>query len=137
VNELDAWLLSRGIRTANTQLEMKHEMLSRGFGTGATRSSEQTIIRQSIDVAEIGRKLWRELFETIDTAEQLKTWEKKIPNYGCYCREFYRQWKADHPPTFPLLPRWKYDLKSAVNEKLGHQNLTYEEACSQWGWKSR
>jgi hypothetical protein len=86
-------------------------------------------------LAETGRQLWRELFLEIETEEQLTDWELRIPSYGCDCQAFYLDWKLTNPPTFPLLPRWKYDLKSAVNEKLKHPNITFEEACGIWGWQ--
>ena len=83
---------------------------------------------------DLGRSLWNELFSTIETEQQLSEWEQKIPSYECTCKKFYSDWKANNPPAFPLQPRWKYELKSAVNTKLGHQNISFEEACQQWNW---
>ena len=85
-------------------------------------------------LAETGRALWRELFLSVFSKDQLANWESQIPQYECNCKQFYLDWKADNPPTFPLPPTWKYALKSAVNTKLGHENVTYQEACQMWGW---
>lgn len=83
-------------------------------------------------LAETGRALWRELFLEIFSEEQLEDWESRIPKFECNCKRFYDEWKADNLPTFPLLFRWKYDLKTAVNAKLNKPNLTFEEACALW-----
>jgi hypothetical protein len=85
-------------------------------------------------LAETGRALWRELFLSICSEEQLADWESRIPKFECNCKRFYDEWKADNPPNFPLPPTWKYGLKSAVNAKLGHANISYQAACSIWGW---
>jgi cytidine deaminase len=95
-------------------------------------TTQQMKVTKSLE--EVGRALWRELFLSIETEEQLSEWESKIP---CgTCKQFYSNWKTNNPPTFPLQPRWKYELKSAVNEKLGHQNISFEEACQQWNWNN-
>ena len=86
-------------------------------------------------LAETGRQLWRELFLEIETEEQLTDWELRIPSYGCDCQAYYLNWKLTNPPAFPLQPRWKYDLKTAVNTKLKRPNLTWPEACHLWGWR--
>lgn len=92
--------------------------------------TQQMKVTKSLE--ETGRALWRELFLSVETIEQLATWESKIPCGSC--KQFYSNWKANNPPTFLLQSRWKYDLKAAVNEKLGHQNTSFEEACKLWGW---
>jgi hypothetical protein len=80
----------------------------------------------------IGRMLWRLLFTEVESEQQLEEWEKKIPRYECDCKKFYTDWKASNPPSFPLSFEWKYNLKSAVNAKLGHDNLTIDEAIEFW-----
>jgi hypothetical protein len=89
----------------------------------------------SATLAAVGKLLWARLFTMVQTQEELAAWEADVPEYGCSCKNFYFSWKSKNPPTFPLLPRWKYDLKSAVNEKLKHPNITFEEACGIWGWQ--
>lgn len=90
-------------------------------------------VRQSA-LAETGRTLWRELFLSVETAEKLADWESRIPQYECNCKQFYLEWKAINPPSFPLPARWKYDLKSAVNAKLNQPNISYSDACKLWNW---
>jgi hypothetical protein len=84
-------------------------------------------------LAAIGRALWRELFTTIETAEQLADWESRIPRFDCDCYRFYERWKSTNSPSFPLSFHWKYTLKSAVNEKLGVPNISEAEAITCWG----
>lgn len=79
-----------------------------------------------------GRALWRELFLSVSTENDLQAWKAKIPKYGCSCSDFYLAYEVENPPTFPLPFRWKYDLKSAVNMKLGHPNLSHDEAFTFW-----
>jgi hypothetical protein len=89
----------------------------------------------SLSIDAVGPALWRELFLSIETSEQLEAWKAKIPKYSCTCANFYAEHERNNPPQFPLSARWKYDLKSAVNAKLGHANITYQEACHLWGWE--
>lgn len=88
-------------------------------------------------IAEVGKALWRELFLSVFTQNELADWRKKIPKYGCPCADFYAAYERDNPPTFPLSFRWKYDLKSAVNAKLSHPNLSYEDAFKFWNVADR
>lgn len=86
-------------------------------------------------LSEVGRELWRKLFVEVHTPNDLHSWEQKIPNYDCKCRAFYDAWKDDNPPIFTedrLAFEWKWSLKSAVNQKLGHADLTLEAARSFW-----
>lgn len=91
-------------------------------------TTQQMKVTKSLE--ETGRALWRELFLSLETYEQLLAWEAKIPCWTC--KQFYFEWKIENPPTFPLSFRWKYDLKSAVNAKLSHPNLSYEDAFKFW-----
>lgn len=86
-------------------------------------------------LASKGRELWRELFTSINTIKQLYAWENKIPSFECNCKRFYLSWKANNQPVevngeIPF--EWKWALKSAVNQKLGHADLTLEEAKIFW-----
>lgn len=86
-----------------------------------------------IQLAEIGRRLWRELFVEVFSSDQLQDWENRIPSFGCSCKKFYRDWKGTNPPDFPLAFAWKYHLKTAVNQKLSKPNLGFEDAEGLWG----
>jgi hypothetical protein len=80
------------------------------------------------ELALAGRACWDALFTSVLTEDNLANWEKTIPRYGCDCENFYKAWKRDNAPTFPLPFSWKYELKTAVNAKLGKPNLSFEEA---------
>lgn len=86
-------------------------------------------------LANKGRELWRDLFTQISTLDQLSAWENEIPAFECNCKRFYLSWKANNQPAevngeIPF--EWKWALKSAVNQKLGHADLTLEEARIFW-----
>lgn len=85
-----------------------------------------------VSIKRQGKELWKELFLSVSTEADLQTWKTKIPRYGCSCSDFYAAYERDNPPTFPLTFRWKYDLKTAVNAKLNHPNITYEQAFAEW-----
>lgn len=73
-------------------------------------------------------RLWMELFVEITSLAQLAHWESRLPNAGCSCQSFYRQHIAANAPTDPVSFEWKYQLKSAVNAKIGKPNLTIDQA---------
>ncbi|AMV34321.1 hypothetical protein VN12_19505 [Pirellula sp. SH-Sr6A] len=86
-------------------------------------------------LAELGSRLWAELFQSVSTIHDLEAWEKRVPNYDCTCQSFYLHWKSKNQPAevngeIPF--EWKWSLKSAVNRKLGHADLTLEEARQFW-----
>ena len=93
------------------------------------------LARQVDSIAEIGKELWRKLFLDVESESDLVSWEARIPNYDCKCRDFYDAWKADHPPIWidgKLAFEWKWSLKSAVNQKLGHTDLSLDDARRFW-----
>ena len=85
------------------------------------------------ELAEEGRKCWEALFSAVFTEANLHAWEKTIPKFGCDCESFYQGWKAKNPVEYykyDCVPfEWKYRLKKAVNEKLGHASVSIEEAA--------
>lgn len=90
------------------------------------------------EIAEAGRRAWRLLFLEVFTAEQLDAWKGEVPRY-CNCQSFYEKYLTECPPEFiegQLSFRWKWALKSAVNRKLGHADLTLEEARAFWASKA-
>jgi hypothetical protein len=90
------------------------------------------------ELREKGRILWRELFLSVFSQNDLEAWESRIPGYQCggRCKRFYTNWKSSHIPAFPLSFEWKHSLKSAVNQKLGHPDLALEEARAFWNSQS-
>ncbi len=92
------------------------------------------VVSSERSITELGPELWAELFREVWTNEQLIAWRLKLPSYDCPCSSFYDNWVSANPPSFPLLPRWKYDLKSAVNAKLNQPNISFAEACKKYNW---
>jgi hypothetical protein len=89
--------------------------------------------QQDLDkqLAEVGNRLWAELHSNV-TLETLPIWETRIPNFGCACRKFYREWKAQHPPPTKDFFAWTVELHNAVNDKLGKPQITLNEAIQIW-----
>ncbi len=114
----------------NWQPESVAEIGSRFIRT--TKQQNRKARKQKVRLTKAGKRLWRELFLEVESEEQLTDWEKKIPSYGCSCKRFYRDWKITNPPDFPLRLEWKWKLKSAVNHKLGHKDLTLDAAREFW-----
>jgi len=79
-----------------------------------------------------GRSAWAKLFTSVFSGKQLEAWIGNIPNFGCSCKDFYRNWEANNPPAFPLTFEWKHALKSAVNEKLNYPTIDLETARHIW-----
>lgn len=116
------------------------EAWENGNGPGQKWSQSDKDARSNIDatramvsgtLAEAGRKCWDALFSGVFTLADLKAWEATIPKFGCNCSGFYKAWKATAEAEVigNLIPfEWKYRLKKAVNEKLGHEQVTSNEA---------
>ena len=106
-----------------------------GRGPGQLNSVDKArrrkIITKRQSTSEVGKKLWAELFTKVNDISSLEAWEEKIPKYGCDCKQFYQHWKKLNPPN-NISFEWKYNLRSAVNTKLGAPNITLEEAKAQW-----
>lgn len=79
---------------------------------------------------------WIELHDgTVHDALSLANWELKIPQYGCQCKKFYAEWKAENAPDFTspgAFFAWGVRLHNAVNAKLGKPQLTIDEARKIW-----
>ena len=79
---------------------------------------------------------WIELHDgTVHDGLSLANWELKIPQYGCSCKKFYAEWKAENEPDFTspdAFFAWGVDLHNAVNRKLGKPELTIDEARKIW-----
>ena len=116
------------------------EAWEQGNGPGQKWSQSDKDARSNIDatramvngtLAEAGRKCWDALFSGVFTLADLEAWEKTIPKFGCNCTGFYKEWKATAQAEVVgnVIPfEWKYNLKKAVNEKLGHTQVTSNEA---------
>lgn len=112
-----------------------------GRGPGQLWSQSDKDARSNVDatramikteLADAGRKCWDALFSGVFTLADLEAWEKTIPKFGCDCAGFYAGWKVSNPVTPDFTDEvdfaWKYRLKKAVNEKLGHKQVSRNEA---------
>jgi hypothetical protein len=110
------------------------------YTTGQTTLSNEQITTNNIVVSTLnhtsieamGPILWRELFLNVHSKAELLAWKIKLPLYECACSSFYVMWESNNTPTFPLTFEWKYELKKAVNEKLGRPNIGLDTAKLIW-----
>ena len=79
---------------------------------------------------------WDDLHDgTVKDKATLANWELKIPQYGCSCKKFYAEWKAENAPDFTspdAFFAWGVRLHNGVNRKLGKPELTIDEAKAIW-----
>lgn len=79
---------------------------------------------------------WDDLHNgTVKDEATLAEWELQIPAYGCHCRKFYLEYKANNPPDFSsedALWIWGVGLHNAVNKKLDRLELTIDKARKIW-----
>ena len=99
-----------------------------GQKSGKYQESRKRIIRRRVNIEKTGRQLWDELFLSVNSLSDLQSWESKIPKYGCDCEKFYKTWKLQNPPDDNISFEWKWQLKTAVNQKLEKPNLSLADA---------
>ena len=86
-----------------------------------------------IETIEAQRAHWRKLHTTRLTETEFEDWVRQIP--GCVsCQRDFRKLIETIPPRFHDWHKWTFEVHNAVNAKLGKPNITFEEACKQWGW---
>jgi len=93
-------------------------------GTGPGQERNEATRQEQADARErqIERyhKLWRELHsEQNPTPEWFADWVARVPNFGCGCRSWLREYLRDNPPRFDDFYSWSVELHNAVNAKLG------------------
>jgi len=93
-------------------------------GTGPGQERNEATRKEHADARErqIERyhELWRELHsEQNPTPEWFADWVSRVPNFGCSCRSWLREYIRDNPPRFDDFYAWSVDLHNAVNAKLG------------------
>jgi hypothetical protein len=76
------------------------------------------------------RALWDDLFLRVNDIQELLIWERRVPSYGCECKSFYDSFLRSNHPGETVSFEWKWRLKSAVNKKLGKDNLELKEAMN-------
>lgn len=70
---------------------------------------------------ERAKELWRELHSQQDaTPEWFADWVKRVPNFGCGCRNWLKEYLQKNPPIYGEgFYEWTVTLHDAVNAKLG------------------
>jgi hypothetical protein len=76
--------------------------------------------------------LWLELHTQVETAEQFAKWVKRVPNWGCGCSSWLRDYVAKCPPPDTDLARYGFELHCAVNAKLGKTEFSWDEFCEKY-----
>lgn len=88
-------------------------------------------------------QLWTELhqralsYKGTDDSVFLRIWAAKLPRFttGCACKEFWRAWSILNKPIYEpegAYFAWTVKAHNAVNQKLGKQTYTVEQALAEW-----
>lgn len=78
-------------------------------------------------------KLWKELHTQKNATEAwFNEWLKQIPRRGCKCKNEIAKILKTHPPRYDDWFNWTVELHNAVNTKLGHKELSIDEAATIW-----
>jgi hypothetical protein len=86
-----------------------------------------------LELVERQRDHWQKLHTTQFTPEEFEAWIRAIP--GCStCQRDFRKLIETNSPRFNDWNRWTWEIHNAVNVKIGKPELTWLEACQQWGW---
>lgn len=76
------------------------------------------------------RDLWKELHASNMTPSQFENWCLRVPNIGCSCEPWLREYLVDNPPRYDKLQWFAFsvELHNAVNAKLSREQWTIERA---------
>ena len=140
----EQWCSRHGIAKGKTHrhlcaTEQRYfDMWEAGISRGQKKSpvdsevaKQRELIQQRRD--ELTRQLWAELhFKTDATAEWFANWLKRVPSYGCKCRDAFEAIIKVNPPRFDDWFAWTVEVHNAVNRKLGRKEWTLDEAVARW-----
>ena len=71
-------------------------------------------------LTDLYHALWAELHSKQDPSpEWFADWVGRVPNVGCGCQDWLREYLRKNPPDFDGFFEWSIDLHNAVNRKLG------------------
>jgi hypothetical protein len=69
---------------------------------------------------ELCRALWLELHSKENPSpEWFANWVGRVPNFGCGCRSWLREYLRKNPPRYDDFYAWSVEVHNAVNVKLG------------------
>lgn len=85
-------------------------------------------------INELGPILWAELHTQCEPSKEwFQGWLAKVPWVGCGCRGKIDEWLKENPAIFG--PGWfafTVRMHNFVNESLGLQGWTIEQAAERW-----
>ena len=93
-------------------------------GRGPGNEADPTKAKERVDAherqIELYHALWSELHAKENPNQQwFALWVARVPNFGCGCRSWLREWLRKNPPDFDGFSRWAIGLHNEVNRKLG------------------
>ena len=99
------------------------------IGTNIRSSgAEKPVTTADNDLPKNYSQLWSDLFLNVKNIVDLARWEENLKRLSCTCDAFYIDWRSRNQPEQIVSFEWKWNLKSAVNEKLGKSNLSLGDA---------
>ena len=93
-----------------------------GRGPGQERNEATRQEQADARERQIGlyHALWQELHEKQNpTPEWFRNWVSRVPNFGCSCRSWLREYLRENPPRFDDFYAWSVELHNSVSRKLG------------------
>lgn len=89
------------------------------------------------------RELWLELhgynperWDSQEAENWFARWLKRVPSFGCKCKQHFQQLIEKYPPDFSsheAFHRWTIDRHNDVNKTLGKPLMPLEEALAMYG----
>jgi len=84
----------------------------------------------------IYHKLWDEIHSVNFTPEQFDEWKAKVPQLGCSCVAWLKEYLVSNPPQFGDWPTYAWKLHNAVNKKLGKPEFSWADCQNKYPtWK--
>ena len=77
--------------------------------------------------------LWHDLHTQVKTAEQFEAWVKRVPQFGCGCQSWLKDYLAKCPPPDGDLAEYGFHLHNAVSRKLNKPEFSWAEFETKYG----
>ena len=77
--------------------------------------------------------LWQELHTEVRTAEQFADWVARVPQFGCSCASWLKEYLAKNPLPEGDLAEYGWTLHNAVNRKLDKPEFSRTEFETKYG----
>ena len=107
-------------------------------GTTVYRQTAPTLAEQLVKrfgtLEERGRRHWDEFHRRVWTLVDLASWEARIPNFDCKCRDGYKALKEARPVVLDrdgrIAYEWKFGMHTDVSMKLNRERNAGKELLS-------